>query len=498
MTLTNQQLKRANKTMFICVMVLCSMLAMVNVGIIMQREDDFVYRIILGSFLLSIVIICVAYKLFSNSKIAMYIMAIVWLIVNTIGTVSTEVWKTYGVGYTIMLAVIVYLDIKIILIVDIATFVMYVADLAYIMVYQGRTLDGDTVIIVVSMTIAITIVSVALAVLFQRIMKENRSSLEKKVQEQKQVVDEVTATTTEVTKMFKEINNHLGVINEQAEKNRSSMQNVAESMDSTVEEIQNQALSTSNIQSIINQTEEKANSIDATANIVLETVKSGVDLSRTVKEHSDKVNDNTNKMSDEMKILAIKVKDVSTIVETILSISEQTNLLALNASIEAARAGEAGRGFAVVAEEIRTLSENTRVSASKITEIINDLTSAADDTLGILTESVTSIKVQGEKVTEMNRNFIQTEEDVSDLINLLDEIRNDINTVYSSNQVIVDAINQLSGTAEEVTAVSQEGYSISETIIDKMEEFTQGIQNINDLVLSLESIVTRENQGTSA
>ena len=108
-----------------------------------------------------------------------------------------------------------------------------------------------------------------------------------------------------------------------------------------------------------------------------------MNYSNGMKSRATKIEENTrinmertkDKVSEIMIVLnkaiaeSESVNQVNTLTNEILSISEQTNLLALNASIEASRAGEAGRGFAVVAEEIRKLADSSRQTANSIQTI---------------------------------------------------------------------------------------------------------------------------------
>lgn len=65
------------------------------------------------------------------------------------------------------------------------------------------------------------------------------------------------------------------------------------------------------------------------------------------------------------------------------SIASQTNLLALNAAVQSARAGAAGHGFSVVADEVRKLSRSSGDVGKKITETIEAVNEAIEDTLSI-------------------------------------------------------------------------------------------------------------------
>lgn len=165
------------------------------------------------------------------------------------------------------------------------------------------------------------------------------------------------------------------------------------------------------------------------------------------------------------------VEQINALTGNILDISGRTNLLALNASIEAARAGEAGKGFAVVAEEIRTLADNSRETASSIQEIsgmvtaaVNKLASEASKMLNFVNEDV--VRDYG-KFVEIIAQYEQDANDMNDMLvafagqaTQMADTMKDMDQGISDIAVTVDeSANAVSGVAEDATqlvnAISQ-------------------------------------------
>jgi methyl-accepting chemotaxis protein len=171
----------------------------------------------------------------------------------------------------------------------------------------------------------------------------------------------------------------------------------------------------------------------------------GVNVSRLALEKMKAVFERVEKASAKVFELEERTAHVHQIVEIITSVAQRTNLLSLNASIEAARAGEAGRGFSVVADEIRKLAESAGRSADEISKLIRD----------IQTET-------GSVADEMRQS--------SQVIN---EGREDVNTIASSLEQIRAAVREASDRAEEIFHQADSQTRDTERMVSSMEELSR-------------------------
>lgn len=185
---------------------------------------------------------------------------------------------------------------------------------------------------------------------------------------------------------------------------------------------------------------------------------------------------------------------INEMAKQILDIASQTNLLSLNASIEAARAGEQGKGFAVVAQEIGKLASNSSATASRISDICEDINdnianvqSCVDDIIGFMEgdvsrhfqEFVEIANEYGNSVTDIRGAIREIEESSNGFVDSISSIRDRmgvIQTAARENEVgvddIVSKIERTTATAEELQNVSKTNRNNAKEISSVVEQFT--------------------------
>ena len=187
------------------------------------------------------------------------------------------------------------------------------------------------------------------------------------------------------------------------------------------------------VQAARDELRDKKDSLGAGINENFNNILSSIEQIKQISEDNAQQTDKISEHMAEVEEFAENLRTVLSSVEgyleklesnnsNVIAISNQTNLLALNASIEAARAGEAGRGFAVVASEIKTLAENSKVTANDsnknnqdIKEAINKLIEESDK----LAEIVKNVDSRSE-------NLVASSKETAASISAMNDVTEDV------------------------------------------------------------------------
>ncbi len=246
------------------------------------------------------------------------------------------------------------------------------------------------------------------------------------IQDQASAVEEITASTQEVSDGFGSVNNNVNT-------QHGKLKTLFDTIDSLAQEI--------------DLLKSRSVEISHAFSSILSITKKGEDAIRMVNDNSQMLLESSGKLTSIMNILQ--------------DIFDKIQLLALNASIEAARAGEAGRGFAVVADEVNKLSEQSVMSLKEINVNIQS--------------NIHSVETTNTGVATIVNLF-------KDIVSTLNTVRNgmqDIFTHIDNQEKIKEEIqNQVVGTQ----ALSQQIAEDTNRHNEIIAEISNSIANINTLI----------------
>lgn len=195
------------------------------------------------------------------------------------------------------------------------------------------------------------------------------------------------------------------------------------------------------VQSTVTTASDKTNSTHSLAT-------EGYEQITDLRDKVNKVSTNTKEMHLNVSSLSKSSKEIQEIVNLVKDIASQTHLLSLNSAIEAARAGEHGKGFAVVSQEVRKLSEQTKNSVTKITELVTKNSTYIDTVVSNLSEVDNSVEdgkvVFGNTQNSFNTIVASMESNMVILARIVEEI----NTLVQSLEEVGEATKTISETAD--------------------------------------------------
>ena len=171
------------------------------------------------------------------------------------------------------------------------------------------------------------------------------------------------------------------------------------------------------------------------------TYSNGVTASAS---EGEKLANQTTQSMDEINTQVNLINESITVID---QIAFQTNILSLNAAVEAATAGEAGRGFAVVAAEVRNLASRSAEAAKEIKAIVENATKKANQGKDIANNMISGYK-------DLNENITQT-------INLIQDIEMSSKEQLSGIEQINDAVNQLDQQTQKNAAVASQTHDVA-------------------------------------
>ena len=309
--------------------------------------------------------------------------------------------------------------------------------------------------------------------------------------------DAMQSTITEITRNAKALLDASQLLGTAADNTNGTMDNVRAAVSQVVDNSQLQAESSrstsehmkimgDNITEASREAElltDNAASMQSSSEKASKTLLSLRTINEDVKRIIGEVKEQTNRTNE-------SVKKIHTATAFINSIAEDTSLLSLNASIEAARAGDSGRGFAVVAEQIKNLSEQSNKSSKEIEATADMLSVDSEKAVLAMQQMQEIIASQSESMQETQKVVAEVIDEIASSMKSIAQIKESSGKLESARNEVLQAVEHLSGIAEDNLNNTKKTYNQTEVVADTFKQVYSSADELktiaDELVKSIE------------
>ncbi len=458
------------------------------------RQGNIGFQFMLSVVLTVVVTLGTSYAVFFRKKDTekfKYVSVAGYMAVYALAVFGAKNDLVFVMVFPLTVIYILYYNYKVILGIALAFGAINMADLVYavaILKHMHSRKEWDTA----SMLLQGASVLVYLAVLCGTTKLSNKNndlriaSLNEEKEKSAGLLRDVLEVVSVVRQNSAQAEEYIQILGQNIASASSALGDISEGNSHNTENIGKQTVMTGNIQNMILETKQMSDEMLELSKQSANAVREGQNFAENLQRQSEKTREANGQVADSVTSLIQNAKAVEEITEQIFSISSQTNLLALNASIESARAGEAGRGFAVVADEIRTLADETR----KLTEMIQNIVTELRQNAGTAKATVDNVLDVAHEERKLIRSTMQQFTSIGEKMDGLNwdvqEIYGKIEEILTSNQAIVDSINQISAVSQEVFASTQQAVELGEDTNQQAQQVRECMEELKRTVDSVD------------